>query len=196
MRWPWNRNKPIQSLSSEALMQVCDSYFLTAEELVAVAEGNYQERDRSYTRYGLAIDELFNRGTEIREWARRLLAHVDYDAREAGANLLGHLAERKRLGDFEEQIVVELGLLIQRLVEEDGKEMQAVDAALLALGKTGNPSAIPYISGILFSTQPEHQGDTQWIATEVLSELVKEPFMTSNDPIESARQWLLAHPDN
>ena len=184
----------MQMLSSRQLTQICDTFFLTAEELSPPHNAPLQRR-RDYDSYVLAINELWNRGTEIREWARELLTHVDFDAREAGAALLGRLAERGLLGDQEEEIIAELGSLIQRPIEEDMKEMQAVDTAIRALRHIGSSHGIVYFRYILFSTAPEHLGTTQWAAAVELSKLLGETFTASADPVEAAREWLRNHPD-
>src|SRR5205807_2075709 len=76
-------------------------------------------------------------GPEIREWARGLLTHPDYDARATGAFLLGQLAEDGHLGEAVDAIAAELAQLAKRPVEEDPKETEAVDAAVEALRKVG-----------------------------------------------------------
>ena len=184
----------MQALSSQELMGICDAHFFTAEEIAHFGEPDLPQRQReSYSRYVLALNELWNRGEEVREWARELLVHADFDAREAGAGLLGRLAERQLLGAVQEQVVAELGALIQRPVEADMKEMQAVDVAISALGKIDHVHAIQYIGWILFSTWPEHQGDTQWGAAYALGGLVGVPFMEYAEPVEAAREWLLQY---
>jgi len=185
----------IQSLSSQELMKICDRYFLTAEELAPQTETKRPPRNRDQVKYVEAHNELWNRGAEVRDWARGLLTHVDYDAREAGAGLLGSLGGRRLLGESEDKVITELGQLIQRPMEEDSKEMQAVDVAILALSEIGNAEGIKYLRWILFSTRPEHTGDTQWTAAEALAKMVKQPFLRSKDPVEAARDWLRTHPD-
>ena len=136
------------------------------------------------------MNELARRGHEIRDWCRRLLVHPNYDARECGAYLLGQLATRHCLGEAEAAVVAELGALTQRPVEEDGKELQAVDAAIRALGDIGNPAGIPFLRAVLFSDDKWLVGDCQWDTADALGRLVGQSFMKTTDPIAAARAWL------
>jgi PBS lyase HEAT-like repeat len=137
-----------------------------------------------------AYSELANRGREIRDWSRKLLVHPDYSARESGAFLLGQLGARGQLGDAVEAVVAELGSLARRPVEEDAKEVQAVDVALDALAKIGQPAAIPHVRAVLLSDDDFLAGDTQWTAADALGRLVGQPFSQSPDPPGAARMWL------
>jgi hypothetical protein len=130
---------------------------LTSQELMAICDGYWVHATEPYGQFVAACNELVNRGPEIREWCRRLVAHPDYHARETGAFLLGQLGKRRLLGDMEAAVVAELGALTQRPVEEDGKELQAVDAAISGLAAIGHPGGIPFLRIVLFS-------DNEWLA--------------------------------
>jgi HEAT repeat protein len=166
------------SLTSEQLMAICDRFW-------APGTGDYAKFVRAY-------NELAKRGTEIRDWCRSLLTHPDYRARESGAFLLGQLGSRGQLGDATDAVIAELGTLTRRPVEEDGKELQAVDSAIIALAAIGSPSAIPHLRTVLFSENEFLTGDAQWSAAEALGQLTKQPFMDSPDPVGAAREWLAA----
>ena len=166
-------------LSSQELMRICDGFWTPATE--------------SYGRYVSAANELVTRGPEIRDWCRRLLVHPDYYARETGAFLLGELGKRRLLGEVEAAVVEELGSLTRRPVEDDGKELQAVDAAISALGEIGHLRGITFLRDVLFSDGERLGGDSQWAAADALGRLVGEPFIDSPDPVEAARRWLNGH---
>jgi len=123
-----------------------------------------------------------------------LLIHPDYDARECGAFLLGQLGQRRQLGDAEAAVVAELGALTQRPIEEDCKELQAVDAAIHALAETGHPAGILFLRAVLFSDDEWLSGDSQWAAAHSLARLVGESIGEAADPVAAARAWLSAHP--
>lgn len=169
----------MRSLASDRLISICDRFWLSHP-------GDYAE-------FVLAINELAGRGPEIRDWCRRLLTHSDYDARESGAFLLGQLGRRGQLGDVVEAVVEELGSLMRRPVEEDAKETQAVDSAIMALAEIGHPAGILHLRAVLFSNDEFLAGDTQWSAAEALGRLVGQPFMESSDPPRAARVWLALH---
>ena len=173
--------RDVTALSSAELMAICDKFWLPGS-------GDHGEYVRAY-------NELHRRGPEIRDWCRGLLVHPDYWAREAGADLLGELGRRRQLGDAEAAVVAELGALTQRPVEEDSKEVQAIDAAIRALAAIGNPAGIPYLRGVLFSDAPFLEGDTQWDAAEALGQLVGQPFTEAPDRVQAARDWLIAYPE-
>ena len=182
----------MKELSSQELMTICENYW------AAIAAGTTLDKSQAhvlYEHYVKAQTELAQRGVEIREWCRSLLTHPDYDARECGAFLLGELGKRHLLGEAEEKVVAELGALTKRPVKEDGKELQAIDAAIIALAAINNRWAIPFFRDILFSDDEWLMGDTQWSAACELGRLLSEPFNSSPEPIEAARAWLLAHPD-
>src|SRR5262245_12894719 len=176
----WLRRKLVpadpKSLTSHELMVICDRFRESPP-------GDYAEFVRTY-------NELANRGQEIRDWSRRLLVHPNYMARESGAFLLGQLGSRGQLGDAVEAVVAELGSLTRRPVEQDAKEVQAVDAALDALAKIGDPAAIPHVRAVLLSDDDYLAGDTQWTASDALGRLVHQPFSQSPDPPGAARTWL------
>ena len=81
-----------------------------------------------------------------------------------------------------------------RPVEEDGKELQAIDAAISALAEIGDRGGIRFLRKALFADDEWLTGDTQWGAAEALEKLVGESFMTSPNPVEKARAWLQVHP--
>ena len=177
------------NLSSQALMDLCNAYFLTSEEVNAEKNGTpgFQYRKRDYATYASASKELAKRGREVIEWARRLLTHPDYDARELGATLLGFLGERRELGSREDQIVDDLCKLATRPLNYDGKELQAVSAAIDALGRIGNRRSIATLVKVLSDTS---DGDSQWMAADALGKILHVPFAQEEDPVASAQQWL------
>lgn len=140
----------MKSLSSLELMRECEDYWRLFDE--ADPNAGRWTSDR-YARYVLAMTELAGRGPEIRDWCRGLLVHPNYDARDAGAFLLGCLGRRGQLGDARAAVVAELGALTRRPVEEDNKEAQAIDAAIEALADIGDPAAIPILRAVLFSDE-------------------------------------------
>jgi HEAT repeat protein len=171
-------------------MAICDDYWNTFVAAAPPGVRTAWSLER-YTRYVQALNELTQRGPEICDWCRRLLVHPDYNAREHGAFLLGQLGKRRLLGDAEASVVAELGALTQRPVEEDGKELQAVDAAICALADIGDPAGIPHLRAVLLSERL--RGDSQWDAADALGRLVAQPFMESADPVGAARTWLETH---
>lgn len=168
-------------LSSQELMTICDRHWIPG-------------RTVEYGEFVLAYNELAIRGPEIRDWCRGLLTHPDYDARECGAFLLGQLGQRRQLGEAEAAVVAELGALTQRPVEEDCKELQAVDVAIDALAEIGHQAGIPFLRAVLFSDDEWLSGDFQWAAAHSLGRLVGESFGEAGNPVAAARAWLLAHP--
>ena len=170
----------MEQLTSQQLMTICDRFWIHSNE--------------SYGRYVSAITDLANRGPEIRDWCRDLLIHPDYDARETGAFLLGQLGNRRLLGDAEKAVVAELGALTMRPVEEDCKELQAIDSAISALAEIGDRDGIRFLRKALFTEDEWLTGDTRWNAAYALEKLVGESFTTSPNPVEVAKAWLLAHP--
>ena len=163
---------------------------LASEELMAACERFWGPPTGDYAEYVRAYSELANRGPEIRDWCRRLLTHPDNSARESGAFLLGQLGARGQLGDAVETVVGELGALTARPIEEDAKELQAVDAAVAALAKIGHQAAVPYLRAVLLSDDEFLAGDSQWSAADALGRLVGHSFMHSPDPVGAARTWL------
>jgi HEAT repeat protein len=170
--------RPMNQIATLELMATCDAYW---------------SGPRDYALYVEALNELVKRGRETLAWARGLLVHPDYDAREFGAFLLGQLGRRGLLGKEGASVVEELGALTRRPVEEDCKELQAVDSAITALGAIGSPAGIPYLKDVLFSDDEWLAGDSQWNAAEELGRLVGETFMHSPDPVAAARSWLEAN---
>ncbi len=143
-----------------------------------------------YQEYVNELQALGNYGAEARQRARKLLTNADYEARETGAWLLGEFGELHQLGEEVEAVVGELTALINRPLESDPKELQAVGAAISALGKIKHPSGIPILRQVLFSIQPEHDGDNQLEAALALGKIVSEPFEKAADPVEAAREWI------
>ncbi len=64
---------------------------------------------------------------------------------------MGELAKRNQLGELKFAVLDELGEVTIRPVEENGKEMEAVDTAIYALAEFGTDKVIPYLKTILFS---------------------------------------------
>jgi hypothetical protein len=183
-------NESMERLSSDELMAICNDRWRRPGDPAARDESISQ-----YNRFVSAITELARRGPEIRDWCRQLIVNPDYDAREHGAFLLGQLGKRHCLGDSEAAVITELGELTRRPVEEDPKELQAIDAAIGALAEIGNPAAIPFLEAVLFSEDKLLIGDCQWDAAEALGKLVGEPFVNANDRVGAARAWLRSHAD-
>jgi hypothetical protein len=178
------------------LMAICERYWsgLNQDSDMTNPEA-WRAFHGVYNQYVRALNALGNRGPDVRDWARSLLTHPEYDAREQGAWLLGELGSKGQLDPPVRSVIEELGMLIDRPIEEDSKERQAIDAAITALGTIRHPEAIPILRHVLFSNKMEHDNDTKWNATQALGELVGESFMTADDPIEVARTWLLEHRD-
>jgi HEAT repeat protein len=168
---------------------------LSSEELMAICDGHWAPGTVEYGRFVAALNVLATRGSEIRDWCRGLLTHPDYDARECGAFLLGQLGGRGQLGDAVEAVVAELGALTRRPVEEDQKEMRAIDAAIGALAEIGSLAGVPHLRAVLLSEDEFLVGDTQWTAADALGRLVGEQFMEVGDPVDAARAWLESHPE-
>ena len=177
-------------------MAICDEYWSALADATSTAEAREAQSFMHYNRYVAALNELTKRGPEIRDWCRGLLVHPDYDAREQGAFLLGLLGRRKQFGDAEMDVIAELAALTRRPIEEDGKEVQAVDAAVGALADIGHPAGIPAIRAVILSEDEWLNGDSQWSAAGALGRLVGQSFMDSPDPVAAARAWLAAHPDD
>jgi hypothetical protein len=185
----------MEHLSSQELMAICDDHWDRLAAATTLEESHAAQSSDRPNRYVVALNELARRGPEIRDWCRRLLAHPDYDARECGAFLLGQLGQRRQLGDSEAVVVAELGALTQRPIEEDCKELQAVDAAIGALGEIGHSAGIPFLRAVLCSEDEWLARDSQWAAADVLGRLLGQPFMETADPVDAARAWLQAHPN-
>lgn len=184
----------MEYLSSQQLMAICDDHWDQLAAASTLEESHAAQSWERYNRHVLSLNELAKRGPEIRDWCRRLLTHLDYDARECGAFLLGQLGQRRQLGETEAAVVAELGALILRPVEEDCKELQAVDAAIDAVAEIGHPAGIPFLGIVLFSDNEWLSGDSQWAAANALGRLVGQSFMEAADPVGAARRWLEAHP--
>jgi hypothetical protein len=184
------------SVPTRELMAICDRYWSHLDQDSGAIDqetwGAFRVRYKEYVR---ALNALGNRGSEVRDWARALLVHPDYDARESGAWLLGALGSEGQLGEAVESVIDELAALIDRPIEKDHKEIQAIDVAIMALGMIGHSKGIPILRHVLFSTRREYRGDTQWGAAGVLGKLVGESFMKAGDPVGAARAWLLEHED-
>ena len=165
-------------------MRTCELYW---EELAA---GRF-ERHGDCT---AAQNELAKCGPEVRDWARGLLNHPEYEARSFGAFLLGELGRKRQLGDGEDAVIEELGALTRRPIGEEAKEAEAVCSAVTAIGRIGNRRAVPFIRDVLNSTDPSIVGDTQWEAAGVLGRLVGEQFNRTGNPVAAAVAWLASHP--
>jgi hypothetical protein len=178
------------------LMAICERYWNGLNQNSDVTSpAAWRAFGRVYDEYVRALNALGNRGPEVRDWARSLLTHPEYDARECGAWLLGKLGSKGQLAPWVQSVIDELAVLIDRPIENDCKERQAIDAAITALGKIGHPAAIPILRHVLFSDKREHSDDTQWEAAGALGNLVGESFMTAGDPSGAARAWLMEHRD-
>jgi len=173
----------MQSLSSQELMAICDGHWIPGR---TVEYGPFVE----------AYNVLATRGPEILDWCRGLLTHSDYDARECGAFLLGQLGSRGLLGEATEEVVAELGSLTRRPVEDDAKETQAIDAAVMALAEIGSMAGIRHLRALLLSEDKFLVGDTQWNAADSLGHLVDQPFMKATDPVGAAQAWLASRPES
>jgi hypothetical protein len=184
-----------ESISTKRLIATCERYWKSLDD--APDEDSFSPKSNErYNDYNRAVNALGSRGPEVRDWARKLLVHSDYFARETGAWLLGELGERGELGDATGTVITELAALINRPFDEDPpKEATAIDVALASLAKIGDPRGITVIRSVLFSSKLEHEGDTQWEAACALEKLVGESFSESEDPAEAARLWLQANPN-
>lgn len=161
-------------------------------EAVRSSTGDFTKRYNNYVR---AENELSKRGPGILDWSLKLLTHGNEDARETGASLLGRLGARQQLGARKQEVVRALGNLALSPVQKDAKELQAIDAAVTALGQIGDTNGIPVIRQVLFSDKPYLAGDSQWNAADALGKLVHESFMKKPDPVKAARDWLQQHPE-
>jgi HEAT repeat protein len=181
------------SIPTHDLMTICQRYWSNlAQGSGAIDQESWRALRVRYNEYVRAVNALGNRGPEVRDWARGLLVRPEYDARETGAWLLGELGRKEQLGEMIETVIDELGALIDRPFEDDfPKEAQAIDAAIVALGKIGHLKGVPVLRHVLFSTLKEHQGDTQWEAAGSLAKRVGGSFMKADDPVCAARAWLL-----
>jgi hypothetical protein len=197
------KRKPIivdaDSVSTRKLIDICERYWKRFEpdcsDQDAITDDEHQPYE-SYENYQLAVKALVNRGPEVRDWARRILSHHDYCARQTGAWLLGELGQRGELGDAIGKVIIELEKLINRPFDDDPpKEATAIDLAIAALAKIGDARGVAVIRQVLFSKRLEHEGDTQWEAVDSLEKLTGESFSKSDNRLESARKWLQAHPN-
>src|SRR5258708_16998670 len=124
------RRKPTianaDGIPTRKLIAICERYWKCLEQ-----DGYKQELYEPYEDFQLAVYALGSRGPEVREWARKILSHRDYCARETGAWLLGELGERGELGDVTGTVITELERLINRPFDEDPpKEATAIDLAI------------------------------------------------------------------
>ena len=161
-----------------------------ARAIMSELKSRTSEGTKRYNRYVAAVNELGRRGPEIRDIARGLLRHPEYEAREQAAFWLGELGARGELEEPISDVIDELGVLAHREVGEEVKERQAIDAAIRAIGRIGDTSGIGVLREVLFSTRWYHEDDTKWSAAEALGKLVGRDFMTEEDPVEAAREWL------
>ncbi len=183
------------SIPTRELMATRDRYWSRlAQDSAALDQETWRAFRVRYNEYVRALNALGNRGPEVRDWARGLLVHPEYDARESGAWLLGALGSQGQLGEAVESVIDELAALIDRPFEDDfPKEAQAINVAIMALGRIGDPKGVPILRRVLFSARREHRGDTQWEAARVLGKLVGESFTNASDPVSAARDWFLKH---
>jgi HEAT repeat protein len=108
---------------------------------------------------------------------------------------IGQLGARCQLAGVVEDVIEELRELANRPVVDDSKERQAIDAAVIAIAKIGDPKGVDVLRGVLFSTEWYHRDDTRWGAADALGTLVSQQFVDEPDPVQSAREWLRSHPD-
>jgi hypothetical protein len=181
----------MQKKSTQDLMAICEAQWTYHTDPNAVRRSE-AENSRHYRAYVKALNELNERGPEILDWCRAHLQHADYDAREQAAFFLGQLGRRRQLGDKEALVIAELGELIRRPIEEDNKEMQAVDAAIDALGEIGNPAGIVHVRVVL--EVADLKDDAQWTAARALGQLTGQNFMDAEDPVKAAQAWCKTHP--
>jgi hypothetical protein len=187
----------LDTIPTQELIAICEQYWnqsaQSPEQGSKISPAVYRDRYSTYVR---AVNALSIRGPEMRDWASRLLGHPDYDARETAAFLVGELGARGQLGEAVNNVINELGALINRPFEHDPpKEAQAIDVAIGALAKIGHANGIAILRHVLFSDKQEHEGDTQWAAAVALEKLVRESFLATPDPLHAARGWLQTHPD-
>jgi hypothetical protein len=197
-----SRGKPTivnaDDIPTPKLIAICERYWKCFEQDKLDETFTHQEQEsyEPYENYQIAVNALGSRGPAVRDWARKILSHRDYCARETGAWLLGELGEGGELGDTTGTVITELERLINRPFDEDPpKEATAIDLAIAALAKIGDPRGVRVIRQVLFSKKLEHEGDTQWEAVDALEKLTGESFSESNNRLEAARKWLQAHPN-
>jgi len=169
---------------TDDLIQVCEQYW------DYLSGSNSSQAKVSYSDYVNATNELRNRGNKSADWALKNLGHRSYQAREICAWLVGEYILQGAYENDLEKALEPLIVLANRPIEEDNKEVQAVAAAIQALGKSKHPKALEAIGKILHSDDPLHDSDTKWGAAEALSEITGEPFMSAEDPIKAAKEWL------
>jgi hypothetical protein len=148
------------NIPTEELIAACERFWKSLDEAPDSDEDPFSPKsiDR-YNDHNRAVNALGSRRPEVRDWARRLLVHSDYLARETGAWLLGELGDRGELGDASEAVIGELAALINRPFDEDPpKEATAIDLAIQSLDKIGGPLALDVIRQVLFSKKQEHEG--------------------------------------
>lgn len=184
------------SISTTKLMATCEQYWKWLDEIKDVEIEFTRKEHERYNNYKLAVNALGDRGSAVRDWARKLLSHSDYCARETGAWLLGELGQRGELGDATGKVISELEKLINRPFDDDPpKEATAIDLAIAALAKIGDRSGVAVIRQVLFSKKLEHEGDTQWEAVDALEKLTGQSFSEPDNRVDTARKWLQAHPN-
>jgi HEAT repeat protein len=180
--------------SARKLTAICETYWDSLD--FSSKSTSQADAPVQYQSYRRAVEKLSTHGEEIRDWARRMLGHRRYDAREQAAYLLGQLGARGELGDAEDAIIDELDELAHWDIAHDGKERQAIDAAVQAIGAIGNRRGVEVLRKILGSDKEHHQDETAWTAAEALGLLLREPFMQADDPVAAARAWLKRHRHN
>lgn len=183
----------LQDVPANRLMDLCDQYWdWLGQPRTGPIDGAADVKER-YHEYVVAVNELSARGPEILDWACSRLAHVEYDAREQTAYLIGEVAKGHPLGDRLDTVVDALCQLAIRPVSLDPKEAQSNHAAVMALGKIGDRKAVSALRHVLTSAEWEGH-DIQWDAAEALGNVVGEPFTDDENSILSAREWLNSHP--
>ena len=174
----------LDEASTKLLTQLCDDY------LNNYLDNNSECRvivdSRAHQR---ALHLLALRRRECLPWARQLLSHSDYVAREDGASLIMQVAEAHQLGPDEEAVGEELVALALRPPAEDNKEAQAATVALSALSVIGGEACMRGVCGVLSSSDWD-QDDNQWFAAEILAEKTGQPFMEAEDLVSAAKKWV------
>lgn len=183
----WWRVEAYPSLSVERLTEVCDAYW----DDRPLSDG----RVPSHGHMRSAVAELAIRGTEVQRWAVSHLSHPDYDAREQAASILAGLADRHLLTGRDSEITARLSELALRPWGDDTKEVQANCAAVWTLGKIGDKVALSTFRRLLLDDGWWSDDEIRWNTAEALAAATGEPFMSADDPIAAAVEWLKTHPE-
>src|SRR5713226_689624 len=75
-----------ESVPTEELIAACERYWRSLDETPDPDESPFSpESIERYNDHNRAVNALGSRGPAVRDWARKLLVHSDYFARETGA---------------------------------------------------------------------------------------------------------------